>query len=242
MIYSDMVPREIQTTHTIAACVLGEHSHSEALLYDICVRNTVATTILWLMFAAGAFVGILVVAEAIPKSFVWVSLLMLPLPFAAFMLLNADLYKEILSAMDVHVIYILQVALVVDGIYYCGADHRIVFWICYLPSMVTSGLIDAYPAKYRPLFSKAFTGCHIAILLAWNAFLLFKFKVVGDTVGKLKDVSFLVHHVADQATLLLFYFRHLWSALYHPNCFIMIKADVFTDRADLSTPMLCNDA
>lgn len=230
-IFSDMVPREIKTTRTVAALLLGENSKAEHYLFTVGVKNQTATSILWMMWYIGAILGLFTVGRALPLYFVWGSLLMLPLPIVTVILLSVDLVEEICGSIDVYIIWILQFALFVDGIYYCHVDLRVVFWCCYLPTMIVSGLVDAYPAKFRPLFGKLFFSAMLVILLVWNCFLVFKWEVFGDPT-KLTNVSFALHHVSDMLTLLVFYARHLYCSMKRPDYYAMIKADVKTGRQE----------
>lgn len=228
-IFSDMMPREIKTTRSVASIFFGENSTVEHYMFLFGVKNQRATTILWVMWYIGAITGLLVVGRALPLYWVWASLLMLPLPAVTIILLSVDLLEEIMASIDVYIIWILQFALFVDGIYYCKADLRRVFWYCYLPTMAAAGLVDAYPAKFRPLFGTLFFSASLVILLIWNCFLVFKWEVFGDPT-KLTNVSFALHHVSDMLTLLVFYSRHLYCSIFRPNYYAMIKADVMTGR------------
>lgn len=228
-IYSDMVPIEISTKRTVAASFLGEDSSIEALMYEVGVRNQRMQGVLWGMWYIGAITGMLAVAEVVPVTCVWASILMLPLPVVTVLLLSTDLLAEILISMDLYIIYILQFALFVDGIFYCQADLRRIFWYCFCPTMIASGLVDAYSSKYRPLFAKLFFSASICILVSFNCLMIFKWQVFG-TAGKLANVSFTLHHASDQLTLFVFYCRHLWCSVFNPEHYVMIKADVLTRR------------
>lgn len=230
LIYSDMEPRVVSTKNTITAKIVGEGSSTEATLFGIGVKNWKnSTTILWAMWFLGAVVGMLVVGGLVRRVWVWLSLLMLPLPILTILLLNTDLVYEILCGLDVYVVYILQLAQVIDGIYYCKFDIRWVFWCCYIPTIIASGLLDAYPAKWRSMFEKLWFGAAIAILVWWNILLVFKWRIF-ETPGVL---GMLIHHISDQATLLIFFGRHLYCSFHHPNHFVMIKAEVLTGRRHL---------
>lgn len=228
-IFSDMTPIEISTKRTVAASFLGEDSSIEALMYEIGVRNSYMQCVLWGMWYFGAITGMLVVSELLPLSCVWASILMLPLPFVTVLLLSTDLLAQILVSMDLYIIYILQFALFVDGIFYCQADRRRIFWYCFCPTMIASGLVDAYSAKYRPLFAKLFFSASICILVSFNCLMIFKWQVFGSA-GKLVNISFALHHISDQLTLFVFYSRHLWCSVFSPEHYVMIKADVRTRR------------
>lgn len=220
----DMKSIAVKTSHTVASVILGELSYAEHILFVVGVKNKYATGALWCLWTIGAIVGLLAVGQALPLNFVWVSTLMLPLPILTILLLSVDLLHELMQSMDVWIISILQVALFVDGIYYCRADIRRVFWYCYLPTMISSVLVDAYPAKYRPVFTKLFFVSALVILVVWNCFMIFKWEAVA--VNSLNNIAFTLHHVADQFTLLVFYIRHLCCSFYRPSYFVMIKADV----------------
>lgn len=228
-IYSDMIPKGISTRNTVAAMFLGEDSQIEHMMFEAGVKNQHMQGVLWGMWYIGAIIGMLTVAEVAPLGCVWASLLMLPLPAVYGLLLSTDLLGEILISMDLYIIYILQFALFVDGIFYCGADLRRIFWYCFAPTMIASGLVDAYSAKYRPLFAKHFFSASICILVSFNGLMIFKWQVFGSA-GKLVNVSFALHHISDQLTLFVFYCRHLWCSVFSPEHYVMIKADVRTRR------------
>lgn len=227
VIYCDMGPCDISTRKTIASLLLGEGSSTEEYLFSMGVRNRYAQGVLWGMWFVGAFIGLFAVAAAIPVGFVWASLLMLPLPVVTVMLLSVELVWQLAASMDLYIIYILQFALLVDGIYYCNADSRRIFWYCYVPTLFASGLVDAYPAKYRALFAKLFFSSSLCILAIWNFFLVFKWEVFGSH-AKLVNISFTLHHLSDQLTLGVFYSRHLFCSILWPDYFVLIKADVRT--------------
>jgi len=227
VIYCDMGPCDISTRKTIASLLLGEGSSTEEYLFSMGVRNRYAQGVLWGMWLVGATIGLFAVAAAIPVGFVWASLLMLPLPVVTVMLLSVELVWQLAASMDLYIIYILQFALFVDGIYYCNADLRRIFWYCYMPTLFASGLVDAYPAKYRALFAKLFFSSSLCILAIWNCFLVFKWEVFGSH-AKLVNISFLLHHLSDQLTLGVFYGRHLFCSILWPDYFVLIKADVRT--------------
>lgn len=232
-IYSDMQPMEIKTTHTIAALVLGENSAAENMMFEHGVKKKHGSIVLWALWYIGAITGVLCVAKVLPMYLVWASVLMLPLPFVVLALSCTDLLVEVFSNLDVYIIYILQFALFVDGIYYCGADKRTVFWVCYLPTMLASGIIDCYPAKYRAFFAKFFFSNMIAILLVWNYLLAFRWNAFGSIYHlKMGSLSFLLHHISDQATLAIFYLRHLFCSFFSEDYYVMIKADVLTGHQE----------
>lgn len=233
VIRSHMTPREILTSKTIAAIFLGEGSQTEHCLFYLGVKNAFATGVLWALWFVGAFVGMLVVSTVLPLSCVWASVLMLPLPVVTILLLSEDLLWLIFKELDLYIILILQTALFVDGIFYCKQDMRYVFWCCYLPTMIAAGLIDAYPAKYRAFFAKLFFSAAVCILVFWNFLLVFRWRVFGAADQQLYNVSFTLHHLSDQATLLVFYCRHLYCSVYRKNYFVLIKADVHTVRTRL---------
>jgi len=228
-IFSDMAPMEVSTKRTVAASFLGEDSRIEAVMYEIGVKNELMQGVLWSMWYIGAITGMLAVAEVVPVTCVWASVLMLPLPVVTVLLLSTDLLAHILISMDLYIIYILQFALFVDGILFCQADLRRIFWYCFCPTMIASGLVDAYSAKYRPLFAKLFFSASICILVSFNFLMIFKWQVFGSS-GKLVHVSFALHHISDQLTLFVFYCRHLWCSVFSPEHYVMIKADVRTRR------------
>lgn len=248
VIYCDMSPCDISTRKTVASLLLGEGSKTEEHLFHMGVRSHHAQGVLWGMWFVGAAIGLFAVADAIPVGFVWASLFMLPLPVVTIMLLSVDLVCQLAASMDMYIIYILQFALLVDGIYYCNADLRRIFWYCYVATLFASGLVDAYPAKYRALFAKLFFSSALCILAIWNFFLVFKWEVFGSH-AKLVNISFTLHHLSDQLTLGVFYSRHLFCSILWPDHFVLIKADVRTglrsvyrkdteDSAGLGAPVI----
>jgi len=230
VIYSDMMPKEVNTHSTVASLFLGEGSSAEHLMFDLGVRNGAATGTLWALWYIGATIGLLVVAKLLPMSFVWASLLMLPLPVVTLLLLSLDLLYEVVQSLDLYIILILQIALFIDGIVNVGGmkDPRSVFWCCYLPTMVASGLVDAYPAKYRSFFAKLFFSAAVCILVIWNCLL------PRWIDAKLYTLSFAMHHLSDQMTLLVFYCRHLYRSVWYPNYFVMIKGEVLCVNENLA--------
>jgi len=228
-VYSDMVPREVKTSHTVAALFLGEGSWAEHLMFEVGVKNPYHTSVIWGLWYIGAIVSLAAVGGFLSKTFVWASLLMLPLPILTVLLVSTDLLKELCTSMDLYIIYILQFAFMVDGVFYCKQDIRRVFWYCYLLTMIASGLVDAYPAKFRAFFAKLFFWNAIGILAVFNALLFFKWEAFGD-LTKLANVSFTLHHISDQLTLGVFYCRHIYCSTYYPNYFVMIKAEVLTGK------------
>lgn len=227
VIYCDMEPCDVSTRKTIASLLLGEGSSTEEYLFHMGIKNRYAQGVLWGMWSVGAIAGLLAVAAAVPVGFVWASLLMLPLPVVTVMLLSVDLVKQLAASMDLYIIYILQFALFVDGIYYCRADLRRIFWYCLMPSLFASGLVDAYPAKYRAQFATLYFSSSLCILAVWNVLLVFKWEVFGSS-AKLVNISFTLHHLSDQLTLAVFYGRHLFCSILWPDYFVLIKADVRT--------------
>jgi hypothetical protein len=232
IIYSDMNPKEIRTTHTVAAAFLGVDSSVEHVIFDIGVRERVSTGILWGLWCIGASTGLMVIAGWLPMRLVWFSLLMLPLPVVTLLLLCTDLLKEIARSMDLYIIYILQFALFIDGVAHTHGDLRRIFWICYLPTQIAAGVVDAYPAKYRAFFAKLFYGGALMILVVWNLLLAFKWRAF-DNLHELHNFSWLLHHLADQLTLAVFYGRHLYCSIYYEEYFVLIKADVLTRHKTL---------
>lgn len=233
-IKTDMKPIQVRTSHTVASLFLGEGSEMEHIMFMAGVKSPVATALLWILWGIGAVVGLLVVMGAIPLNFVWVSLLMLPLPVVSIFLLSVDLLKE-LMCIDLLILFTLQFAMFLDGMVYCRGDIRRVFWLCYLPSMIASGVIDAYPCKYRAFFGKLFYTAAVIIVIIWNCLLIFKWEVFG-TGSKLQHWAVIVHHGGDQLTVLAFYCRHIWCSIYRPDYFVMITASVCTQHRLDSVP------
>lgn len=228
----DMQPMEVRTSKTVAAMILGEASDTEGMMFEIGVKSRAGQGLLWSLWFIGACVGISAVGEALPIHFVWVSLLMLPLALVTTFLMSCDVLRSLFSSLDVYVLGILQFAMFVDGIYYCGADRRSIFWGCYLPTMCASLFVDAYPAKYRDVFAKLFFSASLIILIIWNLLLVYKYNAFGN-MSKMVSLTFLLHHIADQLTLLVFYCRHLWVSTFTPEHFVMIHASVRTKHEQL---------
>lgn len=226
-IYTEMAPYQVSTTRTVASMIFGESSFIESRLYHYVIRDEVSNGCLMLTWLTGAIVGMLVIGRSIPLNFVWVSLLLIPLPILTMLELSVDLLRKLFVSMDLWILYILCFGLVVDGIYYCRADLRSVFWLSLIPSMFASGVVDAYPAKYRPKFGLFASSMAIILIVCWNLTLIFKWRQFGS-MDDLLAVSSILHHTSDQLTLFVFCCRHLWCCIQHPDYLVMIKADVRT--------------
>jgi len=225
---SDMLPTEVRTSNTVAALFLGEDSRAEQALFEIGVRSRGAQKIMWGLWFTGAILGLLVVGEVLPLHLVWVSTLMLPLSLVTTLLFSVDVLRSLCSSLDLYVLLILQFAFFVDGIYYCLADKRCIFWCCYLPTAISSLFVDAYPAKFRGVFAQLFFSVNIGMLVIWNLLLAFKWHIFWTPKGGMMNMSFMLHHVSDQVALGVFYCRHLWVSTFNPEYFVMIHASVCT--------------
>merc|ERR1719277_2701066 len=137
MIESVKEARHVRTDRSIASLFLGYHSRAEHMLFVIGVKNEISTGILWSLWFLGSFGGLLVVAGFLPKACIWISLLMLPLPTVAFLLLSKDLVCEILEEIDFYVVSILQTMLFLTALHRVR-DQNAVFWISFYPTMMVS--------------------------------------------------------------------------------------------------------
>jgi hypothetical protein len=234
VIYSAMTWKEVNTHTSFAGLIFNEEI--EACIYGFCARSHIFTGAVWAVWSIGCITGLLVVARVLPLRFVWASLLMLPLPVVILLPMSVDLLREIWCSMGVYIISMLQFALIVDGVYFCHADERKVFWYCLAPFLLSACLVDAYPSKYRSFVGTLFFASAIAILIVWNALLIFRWEVLGDK-GQLglAKTSYLLHHASDQLTLVVLYSQNLYAAVFHPDRLTLIKADVVSGHKTITS-------
>jgi hypothetical protein len=210
-------PVQIRTERTLVSQVLGYRSSLEAILFHVGVRSSWTTGFLWLLWLLGVLIGFAVILDMIPIYFVWACLMMLPLPFVTFSLLSKDLVALLLMELDIYLITILQMVLFATATHYLH-DNKLIFWYCYIPTLIVAPFVDGYPAKYRPLFSTLFFIGLLGIFLLWNAILIWKFHTMSPVRA----------HIGDNVTLALFYGRHLWTAHFSPDTFIVLKSSIRT--------------
>lgn len=234
-----MTPYLVRTEQTVAAGILGVHSEAERMLFYLGVKEKMCTNALWIAWFLGVAVGLLVLADVLPVAFVYCSFLSLPLPLIAFFLLSTDLVRIILHEMEFYIIMTLQVVLIThafmhfthlghaDGLHEVHAhwDNKCIAIICFIPSMIVSGFLDAYPAKWRAVFEILFYSGSICVFVAWNSMIMF---------GEHGSWAPVTSHIGDNLTLLLFYIRHIWCAVHKPELLVMIKSDVDTVREVLT--------
>jgi len=135
---------------------------------------------------------------------------MLPLPVCTVLVLCRDLLREVFHTFEWYLIVGMQLYNV-----FCAMlllrDTRALFWIFYLPSVLVSTLVDAYPSHYRTCFERVFFIVNGAVLVAWVVVLSFGFIEIHSSMWSLAKVSgtLLQGCVTNVGMLLAFVFRHL---------------------------------
>jgi hypothetical protein len=187
---------------------------------------TIGLLVLWYL---GASLGILALIEVLPKACVYASVLMIPLPLLAWMLLCKDLVLEVLRELEFYVVSLLQIVVVTSAVVLLKDEWK-VFWYCFAPTMGIAGMADAYPPRARPLFARFYFSGTTAVLVMWNLMLIFgwcEWKPqsyrVGRITGSLAALSF-----TTSFTVLIFFVRHVWVAFTHPDRFVIIRSNVKT--------------
>mmetsp|Transcript_79108 Transcript_79108/g.219838 ORF Transcript_79108/g.219838 Transcript_79108/m.219838 type:complete len:337 (+) Transcript_79108:102-1112(+) len=228
-----MHPCVVRTDATMAAMFLGAYSRAEAWLFDLGARQSRSTGLLWLLWFLGVSIGLLVLADVLPAVCVGGCSLALPLPAVAFALLSRDLVSKVVLEVEFYIINVLQAVLVTHALMRLTLlveqghwDSKCIAIVCHIPSMLVSGLMDAYPAKYRAVFEILFFTGSIYVLLAWNALIIFKHSSLGPVTSQ----------IGDNLTLLLFYLRHIWIAVKSPNALVVVHSSVSTRHEVLNMP------
>jgi len=230
--------RRVETKNTIASSLLGKGSRLENMLFRMAVQNYWTSRLLWSLWLAGVGLGLTSLIQWIDLHFVWCSVLMLPLPAFTVMVLSIDLVLEVLTQFEYYLITSLQVFLAAAA---AGMlrDKRIVFWVCLMPSMLIATLIDAYPHRYRRIFSVMFFSAMQGMLLFWAAALTFRLVPLTDSWFEL---AYLEGKVAStccsmMVTLSAFCCRHLFVSIWKPDHFVLILGSVRTLKVQVKTEL-----
>lgn len=230
--------RRVETKNTIASTLLGKGSRLENLLFRMAVQKFWTSRLLWSLWLAGVGLGLSSLIKWIDVNFVWCSVFMLPLPGFTVMVLSMDLVLEVLTQFEYYLITSLQVFLATAS---AGMlhDRRIVFWACLMPSMLIATLIDAYPHRYRRIFSVMFFSAMQGMLLFWGAALTFRLVPLTDSWF---DIAYLEGKVASMCcssmvTLSAFCCRHLFVSIWKPDQFVLILGSVRTVKVHVKAEL-----
>lgn len=225
----------VRTQRTLASVMCGLDSIFAHTLYEVSMENPYFTTGLFVLWYAGASLGLLALVQVLPMAFIYAGLLMIPLPLLAWMLLCKDLVLEVLRELEFYVVSALHIVVLASAVFLLQGEQR-VFWYCFAPTMGLAGMADAYPARARPLFARFYFSGMTAVLVIWNLMLIFgwcewkpRFYNVGRIRGSLAACSF-----TTSFTVLLFFVRHVCVAFQHPDRFVIIRSHVKTyHKSDL---------
>merc|ERR1711971_357668 len=97
---------------------------------------------------------------------------MLPMPIFVAAVFSIDLLRNLVQEFECYLVLFLQMNIFTTMIILCP-DTRSVFWVCFLPSMLVSTFMDAYPSKWRPVFSRMFFLGIGFVYLLWLGILCF---------------------------------------------------------------------
>lgn len=231
-----MEPYVVRTEKTIAAIFFGVNSRPERWLFHLGVRDKRCQVSLFLSWFIGVSIGSLVLADILPPICEIGCLLALPLPLVSWLLLSTDLVVKICHELELWIIYLLQAVLVTHaflalthvrgghGGHGWHWDSKIFAILSVIPFMLVGGLLDAYPAKYRATFEILFFSGATYIFVVWNALIVFEHHSLDPVTSQ----------IGDNVTLLLFYMRHIWSAIAKPELLGMIKSDVDSIHEEVS--------
>jgi len=181
------------------------------------------------MWATGAAVGLMSLAEVLHDDFLFACVLMLPLPILVFSILSIDLVHRVMLEFEYKILSVFQIIMLIAAVNILW-DRRIIFWICYGPSLQVSLLMDAYPAKYRALFVKLWFCGTVLILLTFDVILTCSSAPYHDVtvnVGRI-SISGAPFCFTTSITLLLFCYRQLRASVWSPGNLVLIKSAVKT--------------
>lgn len=231
-----MVPRIVRTEKSIAAIFLGVGSQTESWLFSMGAKDGCGKYVLWALWLLGMTTSLLVLGDVVPHFWVFGCVLALPLPIVAFLLLSQDLVMEILEELELYIVLLLQGVLVTHALMSLTHvtherkwDIKCLAVLCYVPSIIVMSLMDAYPTRYRRIFQILFSSGGIAVLVTWNLLIIIEHGNLGP----------LTSQFGDNFTLLLFYCRHIRTAVAHPDAFVVITSMVHTkhEKVRLTKPL-----
>jgi hypothetical protein len=224
------LPRRVRTERSIVSIFLGVGSNAEASIFDLAVRDNKASLVLWSLWWAGAMLSLLSLCHTLPECFIRSSILMLPLPLFSALVLSVDLVVQVLLEFETYLMAVLQLYVCYKSVRILG-DSRAQFWPCFLPSMLVSSFIDAYPGKYRRAFSLLFFGGMTFVLLSWAAMLTFAL------CGPINDVTWAFFNIKTNdvtasmtslGTLLAFCLRYFYISLVRKDELVIIMSPMRT--------------
>lgn len=234
-----MAPRIVRTEHSMASIFLGVGSEAESWLFTMGAKDGIGKFVLWSLWYVGMVIGALVLAHVIPDVWGFGCFLALPLPIVAFLLLSIDLVMEVLHEVEFYVILLLQFVLVVHTVMALIPvtlekrwwHNKLLPVICYMPSMLVMGFCDAYPARYRAIFQILYSTGAIAVLVLWNSMITVEHGTWHHHL----------YQIGDNLTLMLFYCRHLYTAMVYPEAYVLISSMVRTKREKVKLEFGQND-
>lgn len=224
----------VRTRRTLASVIFGERTRVNRWFRRF-MSNSTVIYVLFVLWYTGASLGLLALTPFVPRACVWASVLMLPLPLLAFLVLSKDLVGQCLVELEFYIMMALQTVLLICAVALLR-DRRCVFWGCLAPMMGIACLVDAYPARYRAIFAKCyFTGLTVVFVI-WNLMLILnwcawtpRFYRVGHIEGSIAACSF-----TTQSTVLVYFLRHLGCAFLHQDRFVLIRSHMITRIEELS--------
>jgi hypothetical protein len=193
-IFPPTKPFEIETTDNVAKTLFGRKvaNNAHALL-----KNPASQTILIVVTILGVTFGFLSVCEVVDKHYVWLTVLVLPWPFLAFLLLNVRVVRRLLR--NIQVWYLLANTLGMLVTFAVGlGDVRAAFALCFFPIGVLPVLLDAWPAKARKMVTKHYFFFNLVTLILFQALTL-----LGGI--RMKDVVYNVSHGQFKLSILSIY-------------------------------------
>lgn len=224
----------VETKDTVASQVLGKETRMENLLFKLICRDNVSSSMLWLLWWVGFFGGEFALLGLMPRPCIWLSILMVPIPTLAVLMLSTELVKDCIAEFELYVVSVLQFVWL-SCVFTMMADWRNVFFVSYVPTLVVAGFVDAYPAKFRSRFTKLFFLGKSCVLVFWDSLLVFDLVRVYDRrwhVGHLAGTTSAVSFTTS-ITLLLFCYRHLKTAHKKPDLLVLIKSPMRSRHADV---------
>eukprot|EP00747_Dinoflagellata_sp_TGD_P171680 gnl/TRDRNA2_/TRDRNA2_206317_c0_seq1.p1 gnl/TRDRNA2_/TRDRNA2_206317_c0~~gnl/TRDRNA2_/TRDRNA2_206317_c0_seq1.p1 ORF type:complete len:324 (-),score=34.35 gnl/TRDRNA2_/TRDRNA2_206317_c0_seq1:98-1069(-) len=236
-----MEPYQVHTKRTVIAAILGEHSKFESYVFWLGANEeSRCPHVLWGLWIIGASSGMLVLAQLIPLSLIWLSLLMLPLPVVSVCVMNQQLVQKVWAEFEYKVLSIFHVLLITSMCFLLG-DSRCCFCLCFGPSLACSTLVDAYPAKFRSMFSRRFFAAKAVVFICWKSILILGLPTQSSAVLTLGSVVIGAQPFTFTTviTLLLFCYRHLRTSIWKPDTFVLLKSAVSSGKIEV---LVENDA
>jgi len=194
------------------------------------VKEGAGNRTLWILWWIGLLCGGVAQLHFTPDQLVWASVLMLPLSSCAVTMLCIDILLAVLLEFETYLVIALQLALAAAATLLLR-DVRVVFWVCHLPNMTLSPFLDAYPSRYRAKFLRRFIFGSAMVIICWNLMLLCGWcKPLHDDMWRVGNLQGFPASglLSTCGTLLFFYCRHFYAAVFRPNEFVIILTSVQT--------------